>query len=283
MSTGSSPRWAASSRSSTDARRIGGTGRPLRLVRTAAEREDPEAEAKAAKLARVSVEHPLFSPFTGAAGEGLLAARFYRYVLLEAQGAQGNGQVLATYEDGAPALAVARRGKGRVALFTSTVDRDWSDFAIRTSFLPLMQRMSAFLAGSLEERAEQRVRVGESVTVRPEGAEKLTGVRAPGGEELALQAQGDGSFSAGPLTQPGVHEVLQSGAKPVPALAFAVALEASESDLTRIPQEALTAYFGEETVQASSADAQRPEVPVWTWLIVAAAIAFFLEGTLLRK
>ena len=60
--------------------------------------------------------------------------------------------MLATYEDGAPAVAVARRGKGRVALFTSTVDRDWSDFAIRTSFLPLMQRSAAYLAGALEER-----------------------------------------------------------------------------------------------------------------------------------
>jgi hypothetical protein len=256
--------------------------RPLRLVRTAAEREDPEAEAKAAKLARVAVEHPLFSPFTGSAGEGLLAARFYRYVLLEAQGT-GGGEVLATYEDGSPALAVARRGKGRVALFTSTLDRDWSDFAIRTSFLPLMQRMAAYLAGALEERAEQRLRVGESASVRPEGAERLTGVRAPGGAELALQAQADGSFSAGPLTEPGVHAVLEAGGKPVPALAFAVALDPAESDVTRIPQEALTAYFGEETVKASNGDAQKPEVPVWTWLIVVAAIAFFLEGTLLRK
>jgi hypothetical protein len=36
-------------------------------------------------------------------------------------------------------------------------------------------------------------------------------------------------------------------------------------------------------VKASNGEAQRPEVPVWTWLIVAAAIAFFLEGTLLRR
>ncbi|MBF5041885.1 VWA domain-containing protein [Aggregicoccus sp. 17bor-14] len=256
--------------------------RPLRLVRTAAERDDTDADRKAAKLARVAVEHPLFSPFAGAAGEGLLSARFYRYVLLEAQG-PGASEVLATYEDGAPALAVARRGKGRVALFTSTVDRDWSDFAIRTSFLPLMQRMSAYLAGALEERQEQRVRVGENVSVRPEGSERLTAVRAPDGRELALQAQGDGSFSAGPLAEPGVHQVLEAAGKPVPALAFAVALDPAESDLTRIPQESLTAYFGEETVKAANGDAQKPEVPVWTWLIVAAAVAFFLEGTLLRK
>jgi hypothetical protein len=36
-------------------------------------------------------------------------------------------------------------------------------------------------------------------------------------------------------------------------------------------------------VKASSSDAERPKVPLWTWLIVAACAAFFLEGTLLRK
>ncbi len=69
----------------------------------------------------------------------------------------------------------------------------------------------------------------------------------------------------------------------MPALAFAATLDPAESDLTRLPQDALAAYFGEETVKASSADAERPPVPLWTWLIVAAAMAFFFEGTLLRK
>jgi hypothetical protein len=36
-------------------------------------------------------------------------------------------------------------------------------------------------------------------------------------------------------------------------------------------------------VKASSNDAERPKVPLWTWLIVAACAAFFFEGTLLRK
>ncbi|OJH39531.1 hypothetical protein BON30_18725 [Cystobacter ferrugineus] len=126
-------------------------------------------------------EHPLFAPFAGRAEEGLTGAHFYRYMLLEAEGsgggaagatgAAGTSQVLAAYQDGAPAVAVARRGKGRVALFTSTVDRDWTDFPIRTSFLPLMQRFAAYLSGSLEE---QRVRVGETLAVRPEGTQKVS-------------------------------------------------------------------------------------------------------------
>ncbi|NOJ95648.1 VWA domain-containing protein [Corallococcus coralloides] len=259
--------------------------RPLRLVRTSAEREDPDAETKTAKLAQVKVDHPLFAPFTGRAEEGLIGARFYKYMLLEADSpsAPGTSQVLATYEDGAPAVAVARRGKGRVALFTSTVDRDWSDFAIRTSFLPLMQRFAAYLTGSLEEREEVRVRVGETVTLRPEGTQKVAGVRAPDGSELPVKAQPDGSFVAGPTVEPGVHAVLGADGKPVAALDFAATLDPAESDLTRVPPDTLTAYFGEDTVKASTGDADKPAVPLWTWLILAACLAFFFEGTLLRK
>ncbi len=146
------------------------------------------------------MEHPLFAPFTGRAEEGLVGARFYRYMLLEADGsgaAQGASQVLATYEDGAPAVAVARRGKGRVALFTSTVDRDWSDFAIRTSFLPLMQRFAAYLAGSLEEREEQKVRVGETLALRPEGGQAVSAVKAPDGPRSVPLQGAAGRHGAG--------------------------------------------------------------------------------------
>jgi hypothetical protein len=259
--------------------------RPLRLVRTSVEREDPDAETKTARLAKVSVEHVLFSPFTGRAQEGLIGARFYKYMLLEADnpGSPGASQVLATYEDGAPAVAVMRKGKGRVALLTSTVDRDWSDFAIRTSFLPLMQRFAAYLTGSLEEREEIRVRVGEGATLRPEGTQKVTAVRAPDGSEVPTKEQPDGSLVAGPVTEPGAYSVLGADGKAVPALSFAASLDPVESDLGRVPQDTLTAYFGEETVKVSSGDADKPSVPLWTWLILVACLAFFFEGTLLRK
>jgi hypothetical protein len=181
-------------------------------------------------------------------------------------------------------VAVARRGKGRVALFTSTVDRDWSDFPIRTSFLPLMQRFAAYLAGSLEEREEQKVRVGETLALRPEGGQAVSAVKAPDGTtDVPHKAQPDGTVLVGPVEQPGTFSVLGGDGKPVSALAFAATLDPAESDLSRLPQDALAAHFGEETVKASSSDAERPPVPLWTWLIVAAAMAFFFEGTLLRK
>ncbi|MFZ5469833.1 MAG: BatA domain-containing protein [Myxococcota bacterium] len=261
--------------------------RPLRDTKTAVDPEAPDVTARAAKLASVSTEHPVFSVFTGPAREGLLSARFYRYVLLEGEqvtaGQKATSQVLATFDDGAPAFAVAKKGPGRVMLFTSTVDRDWSDFAIRTAFLPFLQRVCAYLTGSLEERDELRAQVGEVVTFRPSSEHKPTAAKGPQGEELKLDAQPDGSFQLGPVETPGAYTVLDGKGQALPALFFAVTLDPSESDLSRIKPEVLSAYFGEEMVRTAGGPEPERKVPLWTWLILLAACAFFFEGLLLRR
>lgn len=259
--------------------------RRLRLVKTAVEPGQADTGARAARLTQTSWEHPIFSPFVGRAREGLSSARFYRYMLLEAEGsgAAAPSEVLAALEDGAPALAAARRGKGRTLLFTSTVDRDWSDFAIRTSFLPLMQRVCAWLTGSLDEREELHGKVGETLALRPEPGVEPSVVKGPSGKELPALRQPDGMYSVGPLAEPGAHQVLAKDGKPLSPLAFAVTLDPSESDLTRLKPEELSAWFGEETVRAAGAAGGQKARPLWTWLLVVAVLAFFAEGVLLRK
>ncbi|MGA9521610.1 MAG: hypothetical protein WBV82_09110, partial [Myxococcaceae bacterium] len=109
-------------------------------------------------------------------------------------------------------------------------------------------------------------------------------VVAPSGDPLPLAPQEDGSVMVGPVTEPGVHRVLDAQKQPLADLDFAAVLDPGESDLTRLDRDALEAWFGEATVKhAGMAGSEAPTVPIWTWLIVAAAVAFFLEGTLLRK
>lgn len=257
--------------------------RRLRDIKTAAQRDEPDAEQKAARLTSIKDTHPLFTPFTGSAREGLMASRFYRYMLLEAGNEAAGSEVLATYQDGAPAIATARKGLGRVLLFTSTADRDWSDFAIRTSFLPLLHRTCAWLSGALEEREELRAKVGDTLTLKVDAQQKLNAARGPSGLELEARRQPDGTYLVGPVVEPGVHQVLDDKGQPVAALAFPSLLDPGESDLSKYGDDALSAYFGEESVKAAASSGQAQSVPFWTWLIVAAALAFFVEGVLLRK
>ncbi len=258
--------------------------RRIRVVKTAVEPTAPDAAARAARLQSLNGAHAVMAPFTGRAREGLLSTRFSRYALFEADATAGDVDVLGTMDDGAPAFLAARRGKGRVFAFASTVDRDWSDLCIRTGFLPLMQRVAAWLTGTLEEREEIRARVGEVVALAPEPGATPAVAKAPSGRELPVQRAPQAAVvTAGPLPEPGPYAVLDGTGAAVEALAFAAALDPAASDLTRHPLDEVTAWFGEDLVRAAGEGARAAKTPVWTWLLVVAALAFFFEGTLLRK
>ncbi len=257
--------------------------RKLRVIKTAVEPGATDLTTRAAKLSSLQSAHPVLSPFTGRAREGLLSTRFYRYALFEPV-STGEVEVLATLDDGAPVLLARRIGKGRVLAFGSTVDRDWSDFPIRTSFLPFMQRAAAWLTGSLDEREEVRARVGDVVSVSLESDRPAVTVKAPSGEERPVTRQGDGpEGTAGPLPEPGRYQVLDASATAIPSLGFVASIDPAASDTTRHPVDAVTAWFGEDVVRLAEGDSTEKKTPVWTWLLIAAVLAFVGEGVLLRK
>jgi hypothetical protein len=223
--------------------------------------------------------------------------RTWRYVLARPAPA-GKGpeaRVLARFDDGAPALVEGRRGRGRVLLFTSTADRDWTDWPIRTSFLPAMQRFAGFLAGGLEERREPALVVGTSRTIALEPGEALVSLVGPDGRERArdeLERAGLRPGERGALVfaprEPGLWQVKVGGrGEPhlEPRLAFAVSPDPRESDTRRLRPEELTAYFGgashAKIEGGAQVDAGARAVPLWSILLVAGLVAFLVEGLLL--
>ena len=264
---------------------------PLHLVKTAAER----GGGGAARLARIEESHPALAVFTGDAKEGLAGARFYRYMLTRPAPKGESPAVLAAFDDGAPALVEARRGRGRVLLFTSTADRDWNDWPIRTSFLPAMQRFAAWLSGALEERRDLPTVVGTPRQVRLGEGRALRALVGPDGKERARRdleaeglevAEGGGAFTFTPR-QPGLWQVkvAEHGAERLePTLAFAVVPDPLESDTRRLAPAELTAWLGGEAharVDGQGSGAATQGVPLWTWLLAAAVALFLAEGLLL--
>ncbi len=270
---------------------------PLHVVKTAAERGS--SGARAARFAEVAWDHPALAVFTGDAREGLLGVRTFRYVLAKPRGsgkADGEAKVLATFDDGAPALVEARRGKGRILLFTSSADRDWTDWPIRTSFLPAMQRFAGFLAGGLDDRREPTLVVGAPRTLRLDERETLVALIGPDGRErrrselerLGLQEEAKNVLKLTP-GEPGLWQVkvAAGGQERVePRLAFAVAPDPRESDTRRLEPSELTAWFGGESHAKVEGDARAAagggrEVPLWSILLVLGLAAFLVEGLLL--
>jgi hypothetical protein len=225
--------------------------------------------------------------------------RTFRYVLAKPRGTgkgESDARVLVTFDDGAPALVEARRGKGRVLLFTSSADRDWTDWPIRTSFLPAMQRFAGWLAGGLDDRREPPVLVGEPKLLRLEEGEALAALVGPDGREhrraelerAGLREDVRGQVKVVPR-EPGLWQVkLAAGGQErlERRLAFAVAPDPRESDTRRLDPSELTAWFGGESHAKVEGDALaagggRRELPLWSILLGLGLAAFLLEGLLL--
>jgi len=261
---------------------------PLHVVKTAAARGTPGATEKAARLAEVDWDHPVLRIFTGPAREGLESVRTYRYMLLKPDRKEGGARVIARYDDGAPALVEARRGRGRVVLYASTLDPEWSDWTIRTSFLPTMQRIAAWLAGALDGRRDAPGVVGAPRTLSaPEGI-RIVALLGPDGRERRDLPTKEGVAVATPdrpgLWQVRVRDLATGGERIDPALTFAVWPDPRESDTRRLEPSELTAWFGGEAHARVAADGRAPEnrqLPLWSWLLLLAVAAFLAEGLLL--
>jgi hypothetical protein len=261
---------------------------PLHLVKEAAGRG--AAGAPPARFGKLDEDHPILRVFAGEGRDGLLATRTSRYFLLQ-PGREGQARAIASYDDGAPALVERSVGKGRVLLYTSTVDRDWSDWPIQTSFLPTLQLAAGYLSRSLEERPPAPTVVGAPHSLEaPEGT-RIDGVVGPDGRGRAIVAGHDGE-------PPRVEDTGRSGlyrvrgrppgeetARELPDVSFAVHVDPTESDTRRLDADELRARFGGERVAVSTdpAAARPRETPLWSFLLAAGVLAFLTEGILIRR
>ncbi len=256
--------------------------RALRVVKTAAEPGSLEALTRAARLATVDVEHPLLTPFVGRAREGLMSTRVFRYALFEGAASLPT-QTLATLDDGAPALWMARVGEGRLLVFASSFDTDWTDFAIRTAFLPFAQRTAGFLTGTLDERERFEARVGEPLEFGPTLPVAATRVDGPGNTQLSINRKAEGPVTAAAPLIPGMYQVVDSKGDALEGWRFPVHLSADVGEVARWSVDSVKDWFGRDVVQVGGQNGESPQTPLWTWLLVALVVAFVCEGVLTAK
>jgi len=172
---------------------------PLSLIRTAADQSQSDNsethdERPAAGLAPLDRAHPLLRRFT-ADGQGLARSRFYKYMLLKPVEADPDRKVVLRFTDGAPALVEreidvrgAGAGKtGRVLLLASTIDRDWSDLAIRPGFLPLVVQSARRLSGSSDRPLNAELEVGQSRSFTLQPGQRRLEIEKPDGTTWVAQ------------------------------------------------------------------------------------------------
>ncbi len=218
---------------------------PLGLVRTASALPGQHSgetvdDRPAERLSPLDRRQPLLAAFPEQ-GDGLVSARFFKYVLLDPVRDTAKRDVILRYESGAPALVEREVGKGRVMLLTTTVDREWTDLPIRAGFLPLMREATRNLVGANDEDGATTLLVGEPRMLAFAGDTQTLEVTRPDGSVWVGKREQAGSSRTLPYAgtdQIGLYRVRGASADGTfvrqSTQDFAVNLDPRESDPTRL-------------------------------------------------
>lgn len=232
-----------------------------------------------AMLGDVREEHPLFTPFRSAPA-ALVAPRFYRYPRLEP--AVGT-DVLARFDDGAPAVLERDAGEGRVILLATALDARESDFPLQPAFLPLTRRL--VLHGAGQESTPLWRTTGDSWVPRDVRREPV--VAAPDG--TLIRPDGTGSGATVILQQVGVYAAYEGRVDGSPRARVAVNVPAAESELVTAGPGELLLGVGESAdstlrgVTAATTIEIESRQRAWRWLVLLAAMLLLAETVIASR
>ncbi len=141
-------------------------------------------------LGNIEYSHPVFDVFRAPRSGDLSAARFFRYRSLALS--DSTTRVIARFDDGAPALVEADAGRGRVMVWTSTLDNFWTDLPLQPTFLPFLHQLVRYAGGFAEPSPFFTAGQVLDVTGGPAGE-----VADSAAAEQAAEAQATGGVGAG--------------------------------------------------------------------------------------
>lgn len=194
-------------------------------------------EARSEGLAPIVLAHPIFAGMVAeeAGSLDLATTETKRVFLLDPDPRRASDIALA-FTSGAPALITREHGKGRVALLTTSIDRDWSDLPLRPGFVPLVLRTAAWLAHSGSAGRRGQLDIGD---VEPLAQDVPYLVHTPSGGALPVAAAQRGEPTRFTATdQPGHYRAVpqtdDNAAAEANAELFVVEVDSRESDTTPI-------------------------------------------------
>ncbi len=191
-------------------------------------------------IASVDYRHPIFMPFSNPNHGDFAKGRFYRFY----QSAPvTDATVLASFDDGNPAIVEKIYGNGRVLCYTSSIDREWNDLPIHGVYLPFLHETIKYLAlKQAGQIPDYRVGDGIEYSGTQESAGKEVAVFDPDRKETRFKLNEQGNLFYENSENPGIYSVHKSGEKPQ---YFVVNVDTVESDLTpRNPEELTSMLIG---------------------------------------
>lgn len=199
------------------------------------------------------------------------------------------GTVLARYENGDPFLAEKKFGEGRVIACSTALDADWGNLPLRPFYLPLLQRLSVYLASTIYPPRNLEVGRPIAAFLPAADAEKRATLTTPDGEAVELKVQKKGNLGVVDFDRtrlPGLYTLQPPSGGPIH---FVVNADRHESDLSKLSEQEINelAKAHQVTLVRSAAEyrqadqKQRFGTELWKpllWLLLA-----FLVGEMLLE
>lgn len=238
-------------------------------------------EGRPGALTNVRWTHPLLALLQDPVLSDLPRSRFRMFANLAGTPARTD-VILARFDDETPAIVDRPMGAGRVLVFNTSANDEWSDLPNqKRAFLPLLDRALSHLSAGGIKRS---FTLGEPVTLaladhEPNSPLKVT---TPSGAKLTprrIVVRGQ--------TLLHIDEVAETGAYPVEgagAITFTVNASRTDSPLAAMDAAVLAEWWAPASLDVVSADAAREQLgrqwshwPVWPALVLLAGLLLIAE------
>lgn len=248
-------------------------------------------------LSSLDYAHPVFELFNAPRSGDFSTARFYRYRMLNPQ---SGSAVSARFDDGSPAMVEHAVGSGKIVMWASSFDMNWTNLPLQPVFLPFVHQLGkyvgryadprqAFVAGDVLDISRHGELTAPFLNGR--GADSTTELvlAAPSGAKDRLTATGANHLVT--LKEQGFYELRGKDTPVGSGRPIAVNVDPSESDLAHLdPQDVVAAVTSASAQRVAGSDFnagtpqdQERRQRVWWYLLVAAVLLMVGETILSNR
>lgn len=238
--------------------------------------------------------HPVMSILSETQINMLSLVKFYRMFYIDPT-PLGSCKTIFSFSNDTPALLERQVGQGKSVLFTASIDRDWTDFPVKSFFLPVMQQLCRYVTGSIPEEIPKQILVKHAWQYPCPYNMNVIEITDSAGTQTIVQPQfadNEKYFEYEETTAPGIYAVTVNGKlHPQFPAYFPVNVDATESNLEKIEQNEITAFMGDTKLSITAAHPGKEssvllgeaKKTLWGHLLFLTLCILFLESFISRK
>ncbi|MCF6150199.1 MAG: VWA domain-containing protein [Candidatus Kuenenia sp.] len=224
----------------------------------------------------------------------LSSINFYQVFYVEPTPMAGAKTIL-SFSDNTPAVIERQVEKGKVVVFTSSIDRDWTDLPVKPLFVPLIQQLCRYISGSVTGDTKHETLVEKSWQFpSPYDAGNLEMTNPEGTKTLLMpqMVKNEKYFIYNETHLPGIYSfIINDTSQLRNPFFFPVNVDVSESNPEKIGEKEITALMGETnvTIRSSLSGESREVVTgeakktLWGVLLFLALGILLAESFISRK